>query len=133
MNSRCQELGDDLMSRREARESSYGFKHALTDVVATTGGTSARCGLRTGSLKYHATDPGPARFFSGRDRRINCAANDAMISQLRVADDAGLVDVFRREPSISNRRRSIPVWKSFWATCRDFPPLLRRIVFVGEA
>ena len=57
---------------------------------------------------------------------------DAGIGLLGVSELASLMDLFRGQPNVRNRRRSIPVWKTFRPSRRNLTALLRRIVFIGQ-
>lgn len=61
--------------------------------------------------------------------------NNARIGDFGVADGAGLVDVFVSETDVGGGRdilvRNIPF--ALPAVALDIPPILRRVIFVGEA
>lgn len=66
-----------------------------------------------------------------RANQRNHLASSGGIGSLSVAESAGFVDDFRRQPEITNRCRSIPVRKTFRPAARNLPTLLR-CIGVGE-
>ena len=85
-----------------------------------------------------AAQPGCfARLLASGYGSIDRAANDAGVSILCIADDAGFVDIFAGEADVGGGRFRKAVLNrngfSALAIRSDFAPLLRTIIFISEA
>jgi hypothetical protein len=66
---------------------------------------------------------------------VDCTANNAWFGLLRIADDAGFVDVLAGEAQVGCGGPHVLIWNmsTVLPLDRHLSPILRRVVFISEA